>query len=259
MYKDTQKIDNPNDNAHIFYFFNLSVFLLSKCFHTFAPMKTTGELFLELMQVSMGLLDCLSRGPEPEEWQELYELSKRHKVEGITYVGVERLFEYGLRAPQDISIDWMSEAELIRESNAAAADKLSALTANYPEELRGLRQSDDDDLGLTDMLTIQTVFKIYQHGRLNMRVLMDYYYTLLNHGYIHESIHDNAADFMLMGWMGIRRFTRGTMWFMHHAFGLKRQSMLCDPMEQEGHYLLKELMEGHSWVQHIVHRVAFIE
>ena len=38
-------------------------------------MKTTEELFLELLMVSIGQMDCLSRAPEPEEWGRLYEVS----------------------------------------------------------------------------------------------------------------------------------------------------------------------------------------
>lgn len=84
------------------------------------------KLFYELMQVAVGQLDCLSRGPSPEEWQELYATAQRQGVAGICYKGVERLFEFGLRAPQDISIDWMSEAEEIRMNNTTF-DKRSAI------------------------------------------------------------------------------------------------------------------------------------
>ena len=75
------------------------------------------KLFFELMQVAVGQLDCLSRGPSPEEWAELYQTAQRQAVTGICYNGVEKLFEFGLRAPQDVSIDWMAEAEEIRMSN----------------------------------------------------------------------------------------------------------------------------------------------
>lgn len=84
------------------------------------------KLFYELMQVAVGQLDCLSRGPSPEEWQELYATAQRQNVVGICYRGVERLFEFGLRAPQDVSIDWMSETEEIRVNNATY-DKRSAI------------------------------------------------------------------------------------------------------------------------------------
>ncbi|MBO7116329.1 MAG: nucleotidyltransferase family protein [Prevotella sp.] len=75
------------------------------------------KLFYELIQVSTGQLDCLSRGPEPEEWQELHEMARHQHMIGICYHGVKQLFEFGLRVPQDLVIDWMAEAETVQESN----------------------------------------------------------------------------------------------------------------------------------------------
>ena len=123
------------------------------------------KLFYELMQVAVGQLDCLSRGPSPEEWQELYATAQRQSVVGICYRGVERLFEFGLRAPQDVSIDWMSETEEIRVNNATY-DKRSAIIQKrllerkiyttillgqgvaryYGEELQELRQPEGIDV-----------------------------------------------------------------------------------------------------------------
>ena len=74
------------------------------------------KLFFELLQVALGQLDCLSRGPLPDEWYELYHIAQRQGLVGICYKGVERLFEYGLRAPQDLCIDWMADTESIRET-----------------------------------------------------------------------------------------------------------------------------------------------
>ena len=85
------------------------------------------KLFFELMQVAVGQLDCLSRGPSPEEWAELYQMAKRQAVTGICYSGVEKLFEFGLRAPQDVSIDWMSEAEEIRMNNATVSKRCATI------------------------------------------------------------------------------------------------------------------------------------
>jgi len=85
------------------------------------------NLFYELIQVSTGQLDCLSRGPSSEEWQELYTTAQRQHVTGVCYKGVEKLFEFGLRAPQDISIDWMAEAEDIRMGNTLVEKRCATL------------------------------------------------------------------------------------------------------------------------------------
>ena len=85
------------------------------------------KLFFELMQVSLGQLDCVSRFPEPNEWQKFYELAKKQAVIGICYHGVTKLFDYGLVAPQELSLDWMAEAEEIKEVNRGRTRKLIAL------------------------------------------------------------------------------------------------------------------------------------
>lgn len=122
------------------------------------------KLFYELIRVSIGQLDCLSRGPEPEEWQELNEIAHEQQMVGVCYRGVQALFEYGLRVPQDLVIDWMSEAEEIEERNDLMNQRcakvqemltnrsiLSALLAgqgathDYAEALRTLRQPDGID------------------------------------------------------------------------------------------------------------------
>ena len=51
------------------------------------------QLFYELIQVSLKQLDCLSRGPEPEEWEELHETARQQKMTGICYRGVQALFD----------------------------------------------------------------------------------------------------------------------------------------------------------------------
>ena len=76
------------------------------------------QLFYELIQVSLKQLDCLSRGPEPEEWEELHETARQQKMTGICYRGVQALFEFGLRVPQDLVIDWMAQAETIEERSS---------------------------------------------------------------------------------------------------------------------------------------------
>ena len=85
------------------------------------------KLFFELMQVSVGQLDCVSRFPEPNEWQNFYELAKKQAVIGVCHHGVTKLFDYGLVAPQELSLDWMSEAEEIKEQNRGVTRKLITL------------------------------------------------------------------------------------------------------------------------------------
>jgi len=54
-------------------------------------------------------------------------------VTGVCYNGVEKLFEFGLRAPQDVSIDWMAEAEEIRMANSIVDKRCATLQKRLTE------------------------------------------------------------------------------------------------------------------------------
>ncbi len=97
------------------------------------------KLFFELLQVSAGQKDCLDYGPSYQQWQELYRMAREHKLTGVCYRGIERLFDFGLRAPQDLIIDWMADAEAIRSSHAQLAKRSKKLQESLLE--RGIRSS----------------------------------------------------------------------------------------------------------------------
>lgn len=211
-------------------------------------MKKIDSLFFELLQVSVGREDCLSRGPEPEEWQELYEISKHQHVEGISYQGVMKLFEFGLRAPQDVSLDWMSEAEAIRETNEMA-EKPSALAHCYTEELRDLRKPLKEELPTVSKLTIQFLYKQYLKHRLDMHLLLDYYFVLRKNSGKYETVKGGG---MFDAW-GIRRFARGVMWILQETLKLDKKYMPFEPLEIEGRFLLNDLMQEASKLERVAH------
>ena len=97
------------------------------------------KLFFELIRVSTGQLECLSRGPEPEEWHELYEMARHQRLLGVCYRGAQHLFEFGLRVPQDLIIDWMAEAEAIEQQNAIVDKRCAKVQQRLTE--RGMRAS----------------------------------------------------------------------------------------------------------------------
>lgn len=216
-------------------------------------MKTIDSLFFELIQVSAGLLDCLSRGPEPEEWQTLYELSKQHHVEGISYQGVMKLFDFGLRAPQDPSLDWMAEAEAIREANETAAQS-TVLAPCYDQELLGLRQRADNELRAVSQLNIQYVFQQYLQRKLDMRLLLDYYYVLRQSNGKFETLKAGGP----FGYIGIRRFARGVMWMLQETLKLNTQHMPFAPLEKEGRFLLSDMMNEVPWWKRALHALLFL-
>ena len=211
-------------------------------------MKKIDPLFFELMKVSVGQMDCLSRGPEPDEWQTLYELSKQQNVEGISYQGVTKLFEYGLRAPQDISLDWMAEAETIRETNEIA-EKPSVLAFCYDEAIRDLRQRTNNEVKAVSQFKIQYVYQQYLRHQLDMSLLLDYYHVLRQTSGKNETLKGGG----FLDSLGIRRFARGVMWMLQEVMNLDKQYMPFEPLEIEGRFLLTDMMQEASTLERVAH------
>lgn len=72
--------------------------------------------FFELLQVAVGNRDVLSGVPSPEEWGEIYEISKKQTLVGIAFKGVERLPE-GQLPPRHFIRQWFVKADRIRKMN----------------------------------------------------------------------------------------------------------------------------------------------
>jgi len=145
------------------------------------------KLFFELMQVSVGQLDCVSRFPEPNEWQKFYELAKKQAVIGICHHGVTKLFDYGLVAPQELSLDWMAETEEIKEQNRGTTRRLitlqeelqkhhllssvmtgPGLTRFYNRELQALRYTKGIDIYV---FGYKNQIDLNQWADINVRIL----------------------------------------------------------------------------------------
>ena len=295
------------------------------------------KLFFELMQVSLGQLDCVSRFPEPNEWQKFYELAKKQAVIGICYYGVTKLFDYGLVVPQELSLDWMAEAEEIKEVNRGRTRKLIALqeelqkhhlrssvmtgpglTRFYDRELQMLRYTkgidvyvfgyknqldlsqwadinvrilselragksrqrnnkldkwvlQNDDLmfrkagemvvpshSATLLIQLTNLYNLFINKRLLMRNLMDLFFVIrFAQGdsrlfqYPKNTLEEVIKD------LGLTRFTRGIMWLLKEVFALDPKILPLEPLEEEGLYLLGQIMGDaftfHNWWHHLWH------
>ena len=295
------------------------------------------KLFFELMQVSVGQLDCVSRFPEPNEWQKFYELAKKQAVIGVCYHGVTKLFDYGLVAPQELSLDWMAEAEEIKEVNRGRTRKLitlqeelqkhhlrssvmtgPGLTRFYDRELQMLRYTkgidvyvfgyknqldlsqwadinvrilselragksrqrnnkldkwvlQNDDLmfrkagemfvpshSATILIQLTNLYNLFLNKRLLMRNLMDLFFVIrFAQGdsrlfqYPQNTLEGVIKD------LGLTRFTRGIMWLLQEVFALDPKILPLEPLEEEGQYLLSQIMGDaftfHNWWHHLWH------
>lgn len=92
---------------------------------------------------------------------------------------------------------------------------------------------------------VHQMVHIYHHlliSGVGMRQLLDYYYvlkTLSNSplkGEGTNSVRNMISD------LGLNRFASALMWVLGHVFGLERSHMLWDPNEENGQFLLNEVV-----------------
>ncbi len=74
------------------------------------------DLFIELLQVTVGTRDSLSRVPSGLEWQALYEEGRRQAVDSIILEGLERLPKNQL-PPKAVLLQWIGAGELLKQQN----------------------------------------------------------------------------------------------------------------------------------------------
>lgn len=123
------------------------------------------RLFFDLIQVSIGCQNCLSRTPNEAEWGELYSLAKKQSLVGVCFAGVQRLVTQQQEPPEMLYLTWMGMAAKIQQRNDVVNRQCAELQAKfaadglrscilkgqgvaqvYSESLRGLRQSGDIDI-----------------------------------------------------------------------------------------------------------------
>jgi hypothetical protein len=83
-------------------------------------MNTT-TLFFELIQVSMGTRDTLSRAPSADEWTSLYKTAKKQALVGVCFEGVQRLFDKHREIvesfPNGLKMKWIGSEAATRGRN----------------------------------------------------------------------------------------------------------------------------------------------
>lgn len=76
------------------------------------------NLFFELIQVTIGRRNSLSRVPSSEEWNMLYNISVKQAVAGVCFCGLQRLPANQLsELPKRLMMQWLALAEVIRQRN----------------------------------------------------------------------------------------------------------------------------------------------
>lgn len=89
---------------------------------------------------------------------------------------------------------------------------------------------------------VHQMVHIYHHlliGGVGMRQLMDYYFVLRT-SYANDDANDNVLR--IISGLGLNRFGSALMWVLGEVFGLERSFMLWEPNEEDGRFLLNEVV-----------------
>ncbi len=94
------------------------------------------------------------------------------------------------------------------------------------------------------------IYRHFLYEGVGLRQVLDYYFVLLNRNAQSTQLVKNEADQELsktLNEFGMMRFAGGMMWVLGYVLGTspkKKAWMICEPNEQEGRFILKEIMTG---------------
>lgn len=154
---------------------------------------------------------------------------------------------------QDTEVEAHYRPGLIRD--AFRNKKLQAFFASCEEEcfnnsinLSNHSNTSNHSVSLTIVAPTQRfnavhqMLHIYHHlfdGGIGLRQVMDYYFVL------HHLPSDETEEVMkMLKLLGVGRFAGALMHVLHEVFGLDRNLMLCEPDEQDGAFLLDEIIQA---------------
>lgn len=92
------------------------------------------KLFLELIQVSLGQRDRLSRRPHETEWEKLYAICQQQAVAGLVFPALDKLSKQGQKPPQDMLFDWLGLSEQVKAQNVLMNKEAARLTRIFEDE-----------------------------------------------------------------------------------------------------------------------------
>lgn len=213
------------------------------------------KLFFELIRVALGQQDCVDRAPLTEEWAELYRLSKQHGIAGTCYQGVEKLFEFGLRGPQDVMIDWMAESE--ETFDADVIELYTPIPMKNPLKNRRWQKVLRENEALEHTPTMHLlsllihIHEQFVYQRLPLLLLLDAYRLMRQMNGDFEQMARQTTFEQQLRRVGVYHFTQGVMWGLKEVMALERKYMPCEPSEKKGRFILDYMMrDEHTLKEH---------
>lgn len=121
------------------------------------------DLFFELLQISLGTRDQLSRVPSAQEWEELFEMSLQQAIAGVMMGGLSRLPEAQLPSMAD-RLQWIGVINKVEQDNKAINSAVVSLC----------RESQEKGIGII-VFKGQTLAALYPNPEWRHSGDIDYY------------------------------------------------------------------------------------
>lgn len=88
------------------------------------------DLFIELLQISVGTRSSMSRVPNVLEWESVYAEAEKQAIVGVMVDGLERL-PGGQRPPKNILLQWIGSAQIMEQTYHLHCDRAQELTGCF--------------------------------------------------------------------------------------------------------------------------------
>ena len=88
------------------------------------------NLFIELIQITLGTRTVLSRIPSEGEWLQIYDTAAKQSLVGIVLGGIEKIraTNTALRVPKILLLQWIGEVQMIEQQNKKLNETAEHLT-----------------------------------------------------------------------------------------------------------------------------------
>jgi hypothetical protein len=109
-------------------------------------------------------------------------------------------------------------------------------------------------LTMNAICMLQSFHQRLMSGKATMNLLVDYYHVLSQLKGEFQPFKDGSNMANTLETLGMTQFAGGVMWVLQETMGLNRIYMPCEPLADEGRFILKEMMaEERSWWDLIRH------
>ena len=92
------------------------------------------------------------------------------------------------------------------------------------------------------------IYRHFLYEGVGLRQLLDYYFVLKIY-----SVGSRTSDTQIRDTIksfGMERFTQGLMWVLQYVFNLDDKYFICEADEEEGKYILNQIMQGGNFGHH---------